>query len=245
MTTVTFCTHCHPRDLPRLHAPGNLEKMIASHQYDFNEIIVVHQRCEGLEYSFNIKNGRVVDITEQDYPILLAQFGMNYNDTRLDEITHGWTWQWYWQHHCVNHLKEILEATSDYIVFSDADCRIQSQSSSWIEKGIELLEETGNIFHPRIFMVSPSEGGHDYEFVLPNGTRCLQMTSQQLFMARTKDMKSLDFTNLQWDGQFIVGGPMQEFYGLFEGWLYRYLVANRLYRAILPEQWRYWHLGWH
>lgn len=240
MLTVSFCTHCHSRDLNRLHAPGVLESVIASHAYLFSEIIVVHQRCGNLSYSFNIKDGRVVSIEEKDYDRILTQFGMNPNDTRLDEITHGWTWQWYWKHHCVNHLTEILESKSDYTVFNDADCYIKSQPMSWINKAIALLEE-----YPEIFMVSPSEGGHDFLIRLVDGTRLMQMTSQQLFIARTKDLKSLDFTNLQWDGQFIEGGPFQEWYGLFEGWLYRHIKANNLYRAILPDSWRYWHNEWH
>lgn len=242
MSSVSLCTHCHARDLPRLHAPGVLEDLIASHQYNFDEIIVVHQRCGDLTYHhpFNIKNLRVVSIEEKDYDRILVQFGMNPNDTRLDEITHGWSWQWYWKHHCVNHLTEILESKSDYIVFNDADCRIKSQPMSWVHKAIALLEE-----FPEIFMVSPSEGGHDFMMQLVDGTRLLQMTSQQLFIARAKDMKALDFTNYQWDGTFIKGGPFQEFYGLFEGWLYRWMKAHNLYRAVLPVSWRYWHDEWH
>lgn len=241
MPTVTLATHCHFRDLPRLHAPGVLEELIDSHQYPFDEILVVHQRCPGIPYALpQDREVKILNVLEEDYPFLLAQFGMNPNDTHLDEITHGWTWQWYWKHHCVNHLKEILEATSDYIVFNDADCRIKSQPSSWVYEAIRILEK-----YPDIFMVSPSDGGFDFDHVLDNGARALKMTSQQLFMSRTKDVKALDFRNLQWDGTFIQGGPMQEFYGLFEGWLYRYMRANNLYRAILPEQWRYWHSEWH
>lgn len=240
MPTVTFCTHTHPRDLPRLHAPGVLENIIDTHKYPFNEILVTHQRCGTLPYSFNIKNGRILEIEEKDYDSLLSQFGMNPNDTRLDEITHGWSWQWYWKHHCVNHLMETLHSNSQYTVYSDADCIIKSQPMSWIYKAIAILEEFSEVF-----MVSPSDGGHDYLTQLIDGTRLLQMTSQQLFIARTTDMKNLNFTDLQWDGTFIEGGPMQEFYGLFEGWLYRHLKANGLYRAILSESWRYWHQEWH
>lgn len=241
--TVTLATHCHFRDLPRLHAPGVLEELIDSHQYPFDEILVVHQRCPGLPYALpQDRKVKVLNVFEEDYPLLLTQFGMNPNDTRLDEITHGWNWQWYWQHHCVNHLKEILEATSDYIVFSDADCRILEQpiEVSWVERGIELLES-----EEQIFMVSPSDGGHDFVKKWWDNTRLVHMTSQQLFMARSKDVKALDFRELQWDGTFIQGGPMQEFYGLFEGWLYRWMRKYDLYRAILPEQWRYWHLAYH
>ena len=38
--TVTLATHCHSRDLPRLHAPGELEALIEGHAYPFDEIII-------------------------------------------------------------------------------------------------------------------------------------------------------------------------------------------------------------
>lgn len=253
--TVTLATHCHARDLPRLHAPGALEELIACHNYPFTEILVIHQRCgqtvdfddgwfindTGLKYQLpEVDNINVYNILEEDYPSILTTFGMNPNDTALDEITHGWSWQWYWKHHCVNHLREIMQASSDYIVFNDADCRIINQPRSWVERGIEILEA-----HPQVFVVSPSDGGHEFAYRLTDGTRLLQMTSQQLFMGRTQQLKVMDFTNLQWDGKFIEGGPMQEFFGMFEGWLYRYMEANGLYRAILPEEYRYWHGAYH
>lgn len=241
MPTVTLATHCHTRDLPRLHAPGELESLIDSHAYPFDEILVTHQRCGDLPYSLPPNRRiRVLNILEEDYPILLSHFGMNPDDARLDEITHGWSWQWYWKHHCVNHLKEILAATSDYIVFSDADCRIQKQPSSWVIEAIKILEA-----HPDIFVVSPSDGGHEFEYFIDGGVRAVRMTSQQLFVGRHKQLLEMDFTYLQWDGHFISGGPMAEWYGMLEGWLYRYMRKHDLYRAMLPEAWRYWHYEWH
>lgn len=241
--TVSLCTHCHARDLPRLHQPGILEELYNSHQFDFDETIIVHQRCGDLtfHYPFNVKRARVIAIEESDYSNILGKFGIPHRDPILSELTHGWSWQWYYEHHCVNHLTEILESKSDYIVFNDADCRIKEQPSSWVSYGIELLNR-----HPEIFVVAPSDGGHEFFQMIDDGTRLTQTMSQQMFMGRTKDLKALDFTNLQWDRRFDAPyGPMQEFYGMMEGWLWRYMRANNLYRAILPEQWRYWHHEWH
>lgn len=246
MPTVTLATHCHSRDLPRLHTPGVLEGLIESHQYQFDEILVIHQRCADMtyQYPFGIKNLNVIDIQEEDYPIILNKFGIPHKDQVLSELTHGWSWQWYYEHHCVNHCAEILAAKTDYIVFCDADCRIKNQPDSWIIKGIELLEAYNHT--NGIFVVAPSDGGHEAYFTLDDGTRLTQTMSQQLFMGRVKQLKEMDFTNLQWDGKFDAPyGPMQEFYGMMEGWIWRYMRANRLHRAILPEQWRYWHNEWH
>jgi len=240
--SVTLCTHCHSRDLPRLHAPKVLEDLIACHDYPFSEILVAHQRCEGLYYELpDDQRIRVLDIPKDDYEPTLKQFGIPHNDPALSEITHGWNWQWYYEHHCVNHCREILEASSDYIVFNDADCRITQQPSSWVKRGIEILES-----NPKVFVVSPSDGGKEYNEIWQDGTRLTQTMSQQLFMGRTAQMKQLNFTHLQWDGKFDAPyGPMQEFYGLMEGWLWRYMRANGFYRAVLPEQYRYWHLAYH
>lgn len=245
MTTVSLATHCHARDLPRLHAPGELESLIAGHNYPFDEILVIHQRTDDLPYTLpDDSRIRVIDIREEDYPTILGTFGMNPNDAELDRITHGWSWQWYWQHHCVNHCTEILFATSDYVVFNDADCRIKSQpeGESWVTKAIQILEG-----YPEVFIVSPSEGGYDFEKMLPDGTRLVRTTSQQLFMGRGQQMAEMDFTNLPWNGQFDApGGPMQEWYGMFEGHMGRWMKhKGGLYRAILPESYRYWHFAYH
>lgn len=238
--SVTLATHCHSRDLPRLHAPGVLEELISCHGYPFNEILVIHQRCGDLPYE--VPQGvKVLDISEQDYEPVLASFGIPHEDPALSEITHGWNWQWYYEHHCVNHCKEILEATSDYVVFNDADCRIISQPDSWIDRAIDILETYGDVF-----MVSPSDGGHEVEKLLPDGTRCVRTTSQQLFIADRARLRRMDFSQLPWNGKFDApGGPMQEWYGMMEGHLGRWMKKYNLYRAILPEKYRYWHSEWH
>jgi hypothetical protein len=242
MTTVTLATHCHSRDLPRLHAPGVLEELISCHGFPFNEILVIHQRCEGLQYSIPKDDYiLVLDIPEIEYPHILNSFGIPHLDPVGIELTHGWDAPHYYEHHCVNHCREIIASRQyDYIVFTDADCRIVNQPDSWIAKGIEILEK-----YPEAFIVAPSDGGQEFNFVA-DGCRFTQTVSQQIFMGRTKQFKELDFTNLQWDGKFDAPyGPFQEFYMLFEGWMFRYMRANNLYRAVLPESYRYWHLEYH
>lgn len=248
MPSVTLATHCHSRDLPRLHAPGVLEELIGCHQYPFDEILVIHQRCEGIRWweefpREDIPGVKVFEVNENDYQEILSRFGIPHKDPILSELTHGWDAPHYYEHHCVNHCAEILTTSTDYIVFTDTDCRIVSQPpyESWVEAGISLLE-----MHSDIFIVAPSDGGHEHTQMLGDGTRLTQTVSQQIFMGRTKQLKELDFTNLQWDGKFDAPyGPFQEFYGLFEGWMFRHMRANGLYRAVLPEQYRYWHDEWH
>lgn len=242
--SVSLATHCHSRDLPRLHAPGILEELIACHAFDFSEILVIHQRTGDLSYNrVNDSRIRVIDIREEDYPAILGQFGIPHKDPLLSEITHGWNGPHYYEHHCVNHCKEILEATSDYILFSDADCRIINQpiGESWVSRAIEILEA-----YPEALIVSPSDGGHEFNQMLPDGIRLTRTVSQQIFLGQRTRLAQMNFTDLKWDGQYTAPyGPFQEFYGLFEGHLWRWMEKHNLYRAVLPEQYRYYHLAWH
>ncbi len=248
MTTVSLCTHCHSRDLPRLHAPGVLKELVSCHNYSFDEVLIVHQRCEGLEWTISYEDfpkdkssWRVLNIFEEDYPAILGKFGIPHRDLLYSETTHGWNGPHYYEHHCVNHCKEILEATSDYILFTDADCRIIHQPSSWVTKAIEVLETYSDVL-----IVSPSDGGHEFDHMLADGTRLTRTVSQQIFLGRREQLAKMDFTNLRWDGQFNAPyGPFQEFYVMFEGHLWRWMEHHNMYRAVLPEQYRYWHGEWH
>lgn len=247
MTTVTLATYCHERDMPRLHAHGALESLINCHGYPFDEIIVIHQRCPD---PYELPTGGLYDqievyhILESDYPDILGRFGIPHRDPMLSENSHGWDAPHYYEHHCVNHCKVILEAKTDYIVFNDADCRMiaQPDGQSWISKAIELMETRDDVF-----IVAPSDGGHEYVKLLPDGTRLTDTVSQQLFIGKTTWLREMDFTNLKWDGKFDGPyGPFREWYGMMEGHLWRWMRhKGDLYRAVLPEQWRYWHGAYH
>lgn len=242
MTTVTFATHCHSRDLPRLYAPDLLPEVIASHNYAFDEIQIVHQRCGELDYA-HLPGSKVIKIEEKDYPYILSRWGIPHRDPVLSELTHGWDAPHYYEHHLVNHLTHLLGARADYILFSDADCRMirQPAGQSWVEKAIEILQA-----RPEVLIVAPSDGGHEYNRLLDDGVRLTRTVSQQIFLADARRLLEMDFTDLPWDGQFNAPyGPFQEFYAMFEGHLWRWMEKYDLYRAVLPEQWRYWHGEWH
>lgn len=242
--SVTLATHCHSRDLPRLHAPGVLEELISCHNYPFEEILVTHQRTGGMPYSLpDDKRIRVLDIREEDYPTILGRVGIPHNEPHYSHITHGWTGPHYYEHHNVNHITEIFEATGDYILFSDADCRIISQPAgqSWVSRAVEILEA-----YPEVLIVAPSDGGHEFNRMLSDGTRLTRTVSQQIFIGQRSRFAQMDFTNLGWDGQFNAPyGPFPEFYVLFEGFMWRWMEKYDLYRAVLPEAFRYYHLAWH
>lgn len=234
--SVAFITFCHPKLLARLHAPGVLESIIASHSYDFDEILLIHQRCRGLEYNPVPSYVRIVE--SENYPTILSDFGVPEEDARADEISHGPTAAHYWKWHLINHLIGLKEAKTDYIVFSDCDCNIiKNDSPGWINKGISLLNDKG------VFIVSPSDGGSEWQSRIGD-VRLTRNVSQQLFLCNRTDFGSINF-DLPWDGEYTApGGPFQEYYVMAEGRIWRYLEVSKRWRAILPDNWRYWHHQW-
>lgn len=235
MTSVCFATFCHPPHLPRLHAEGQLERMIATHRYPFDEVIVVHQRCRDMEYRpFDDPGIRIVE--SEDYPDILIDFNIPEYDEAAEHYTHGSGGAHYWKFHVINHLIILKEATSDYIVFSDCDCDIrESPTRSWVEEGIDILKR-----YQEVLIISPGDGAQMFEKKIPEA-RLTQNVSQQLFLAMRERLLRIDF-NAEWDGKFnCAGGPFPEYYFLMEGRLWRWMKNHDLWRAILPDTWRYWH----
>ena len=244
---VSYITFCNPKDIRRLHEPNVLNQHIISHEFNFSEVIVVHQRCKGIQYEpFNIPV-RIVE--SENYPDILTRFGLPEKDEVADEFTHGPTAPHYWKWHVINHLIGFIEAKSDYIVFSDADCAIVSspEHPSWIDAGITILEN-----HPEVLIVSPGDGASMFERMLPDvkvnslvlqDIRLTQNVSQQLFLCR-RSLGEIDF-NISWNWENLApGGPFQEYYYMLEGRIWRYMDKHNLWRAILPDTWRYWHYQW-
>lgn len=229
--TVAYGTFCCPKDLTR--ALDNLHAHRDSHNFAFDENFLVYQRCrpDGRRpMEFECLQIRDSDGSEE-YADILNSFGIQWPNPVLDELTHGWSAPHFWAHHMVNHLHVLQHANSDYIVFADADCHMKDQPAgqSWIDRGIEILESD-----PKAFLVSPCDGGPErYESIM----------SQQMFLINRKKFLEMEF--IPWDGKFIEGGPFQEYYGLLEGWIARYMAKQNLFRYVLGPTFRYWHKEWH
>jgi len=83
---------------------------------------------------------------------------------------------------------------------------------------------------PIVLIVCPSEG-------CPGVNR---MMSQQLFICNRKRLSEIDFNC--WNGKFIEGGPMPEFYVMLEGRISMYMLKNNFYRLVLDDSvGRYFH----
>lgn len=248
--TVDLITFCHPKHIHKLHAEDFLRNMVASHKHLFDSIIVVHQRCQDIEYTPFDFPARIVE--SENYPDIWQEFGFT-NERRnkqADAFTHGPDAPHYWRWHVLNHLIGLKESEADYIVFSDCDCDIkESPNLSWIEIGMQILQN-----FPDVLIVSPGDGGEmaekhislvdnvdDFGRVV---VRLTQNVSQQMFLCERRRFLEMDF-DLPWDWEYIApGGPFQEYYYLFEGRMWRWMHKHDLWRAILPDSWRYWHWQW-
>ena len=238
MPTVAYSSFLCPKDIERglPQYPIHLK----SHNYAFDEKFLILQRCnipiekdeKMLDLFMDIHPVMISTFQYEHYPEILSAFGLPTENAVYDELTHGQSAPHYWKNHIVNHLRTIQLAKSDYIVFSDGDCYVKDQppGKSWVTEGIRKLQSD-----PSIFVVSPSDGR-------PHAERD-SMMSQQMFLVNTKQMREMEY--IPWDGKFIEGGPFQEFYALLEGFIYRHMKKNGLYRYLLTPEYRWWHLEWH
>lgn len=232
--TVDLITFCYPGDIHQLHKPGILEKLVYSHEYTFDNIIVVHQRCRGIEYRPFDFPCRIVE--SESHPNILTEFNIPEHDEKADYWTHGPDAAHYWKWHVVNHLIGLKESDTDHVVFSDCDCVIRESAPgrSWVEEAVDILQQ-----HSNVLIVGPGDGGHMMEARIPEA-RLTRNVSQQMFCCGRERLKGIDF-NIPWDWEFLApGAPMQEFYYMLEGRIFRYLHKYGLWRAVLPDKWRYW-----
>lgn len=222
--TVDFATYCCEKDKHKLNKVFG--DHVRSHQYNFDTIHLIYQRCVPVEVNQGI--GEYL-IRRNQYDYILETNGINPDNKEADDYTHGWDAAHYWKHHCVNQLVALNQSTADYIVLADADCHIKYQRSSWVEEGIKLLKRD-----PSILVVSPSDG--------TERAHKTQNMSQQVFLCERQRMLNIDF-DLPFEG-FREGGPMQEYYFMLEGRIGRYMEKNNLYRYMLSSDFRYWHAQW-
>ena len=245
MPTVAFVTFVHPpRYVQKLHCPGVLRAMVASHQWLFNDVVVVHQRCKAADYQPFDVPCRTVDLPREEMDNLLLRHGVNPDQPECEKITHGEGAAHWWKGHNCNHFLGAEVTDTDYIVFADCDTHMKRQPDGqpWIQVGIAILQN-----RPDVLIVSPGDGGQMGGASAeggqwPDGTRLTRNVSQQLFLCRGEQFRQEINFDVPWDGEMNApGGPFPEFYCLLEGRLWRHMRETGTWRAILPDAWRYWH----
>lgn len=236
MNTVDFFTFVCPKDIKKLAQPGELEARIQSHDYPFNNVNVIRQRC-GHDFD-DVVFPLATEWRSEDFPDILHEYNLPDVDEKAELHTIGPTAPHYWKHHVINHLIGLKVSRADYVVFSDCDCRIDSQPSSWVNVAIDTLKKYNDVL-----IVSPYYGVPFIEEM--RGDICLTMLiSQQLFCCERERFENIDF-NVPWDYEFeCVSRPHPVYYYMLEGRMWRYMQKHGLYRARLPETWRYRNDEW-
>jgi len=229
---VDFATFCYSGDIHRLYAPGQLKKQVESNCYPFDKVKIIHQLCDPgkiEDSNFFIQYYKITHLDD-----VLRFLGI---DLLKEQYTSSTDRAHHWKYHVVNHLYAADVSDSDYIVFADNDCWMvdQPENKSWINKGIEILENDPDIFenHPQIFIVSPNDGEPE---------RRTSRFSQQMFMARTEEFRNADFNQPYWDGNVHVPeGPLPEYWAMLEGRMELHCRKTGQYRYVLGPEYRYWH----
>jgi len=244
--TTAFVTFCHPpRYASKLHQPGVLRAMVRSHQWLFDDVVVIHNQCKAGDYQPFDVPVRTIDLPREEFDPLLERWKVDPVNEHCEEITHGEGAPHWWKVHVVNHLRGLEAVDTDYIVFADCDTHMRRQPEAgpvWIQVGIAILQN-----RPDVLIVSPGDGGQAGGSSAEggqwsDGTRLTRNVSQQLFLCRAEEFKSKVDFDAPWDQvRNAPGGPFQEFYCLLEGRLWRHMETTGQWRAILPDHWRYWH----
>lgn len=241
--SVAFITFAHPpRYVKRLHEPGVLRSMVESHQWAFDDVVVIHNQCKAEDYPPLDYPCRTVDLPRAEFEPLLRRWHVNPDNPDAERLTHGEGAAHWWVVHNVNHLRGLEVTDTEFVVFADCDTKIIRQPSSWIALGISILRNK-----PEVLIVSPGDGGQEGGPAeggkWPDGTRLTRNVSQQLFLCRAEEFKTKVDFDVPWNKEFDAPwGPFAEYYFLAEGRLGRYMTERSgQWRAVLPNAWRYWH----
>jgi hypothetical protein len=224
---VDFATFCYVGDSHRLHQPGQLKRQVESNSYSFNQAIIIYQRASFAmldKLDCHVQSYKIIDID-----LVLATNGIDLSKPQYTSTTDK---AHTWKNHVVNHLAALNVSRADYIVFADNDCWMvnQPQGKSWIERGIQMLEND-----PDCFIVSPNDGEPE--------RRTLRM-SQQMFLVNRIKFKYADLNQPEWDGNVnIPGGPMPEYWAMLEGRMELHCRAVGMHRHVLGPEYRYWHFN--
>lgn len=233
MPTVDFVTFCCPKDVHKLHAPGWLDRAVQSHAHDFRKVYVLHQHLPSVQAEPLPSYATIVDVDDE-----IVGRHVKLPDEAAEQYTGPANRAHYWRNHIMNHLTGMEVSEADYILFQDADITYLSEHGPWIPEAISVLEAK-----PECLMVTPHWGGADG--IVSEDVRAwyVNTVSQQIFLIRRDRMKAVDL-NVPWNWEKLAPfGPMQEFYYMLEGRLWRYMDRERLVRGVLKHH-RYWHHQW-
>lgn len=234
--TVDFITFCCPKDWERLYA--GLGDIVRSHKYEFDHIYVLRQHLAPEDIA-PIEALEMAEIDEIDVDDDIIGKYISLPDEQAEKFTGPPNRAHYWKNHCMNHLTGMEVSDADYIVFQDADCTIISEKEvSWVTDAIKVMKKW-----PQAIMATPNWGSFDGTVFADDKACFVETVSQQIFLIKRSAMLAVDWA-IPWDWEYLAPyGPMQEFYYMLEGRLWRWMHKQSMVRAVLRDH-RYWHHQW-
>lgn len=228
MPKIDFATFCYSGDSHRLHAPGQFRRQVMSNCYQFNQLIVVYQKCQPGNYKLEDLGMPIIKpmiVGNNHINKILKSFGVDTNKKQYESPTDT---HHQWKYHVVNHLCATSVSEADYIVFADNDCWMK-EPINWVDKAIETLENNSDCF-----IVSPNDGEQQ--------RKTLRM-SQQMFMVRREDFINADWNQPGFSGNVRDYDTMPEYHAFIEGRMEYHCRNVGKYRYVLEPKYRYWHMN--
>jgi hypothetical protein len=237
MATVDFCTFVYSGDAHRLYAPGQFKRQVMSNEYKFDNLIVVHQKCQPGNYppleDLGMAIIKPMIIGDNHINKILKSYGIDLSRPQYESSTDS---HHAWKNHVVNHLCGASVSEADYIVFADNDCWIKDQLCfhnkelhSWVTVAQHILEDVKDCF-----IVSPNDGEPERQ--------TLRM-SQQMFMVRREDFINADFNQPGFSGNVRDYDTMPQYHSMLEGRMEYYCRSVNKFRWVMDSDYRYWHFN--
>lgn len=229
MPTCDFITFVYSGDIHRLYAPGQFKRQVLSNDYKFDNLIVVHQKCQPGNYppleDLGMPIIKPMIVGDNHINKILKSYGIDLSRPQYESSTDS---HHAWKNHVVNHLCGASVSEADYIVFADNDC-FMKYPINWVDKAIETIENNSDCF-----IVSPNDGEPE---------RKILRMSQQMFLVRREDFINADFNQPGFDGDVTKMDTMPEYAGMLEGRLHFYCKSVNKFRYVLNDDYRYWHFN--
>ena len=221
--TVDLITYCCPKDIHNIYA--NFYTLVSSFKYIFNDIILISQRCRGIDAGDITIPCRILETEDYTWEAVCDGFNILVDDPDAERATAGIAHAgkvYYWKNIILNPFIGLKESNADYVVLMDGDCELDRDilGNSWVDRGIRKLQSDRSIF-----MIGPHQRQATVE-----GFKT-QNISQILFLSERQRLLNLNYSECIPDGEYT--GFRAIYNHIFEGRLWRYAMQHNEYRAIL------------
>jgi hypothetical protein len=221
MTLCTFVTNVYQRTYQPTLVPGRLEQMIAAHQMNFAERLLVinnvQDRAHATELAEDAVRRRALDrfvFVEDELSTALDRCGLRLQD--LGRLRHYTDWA----------LVELCAASTDYLLHEDAEVNLV-RPGAWVAPALARMTAA-----PELLIANPSwtpvRERVLAESFLRDGPYAIGYgISDQIFLVRRTALAGPVYGHRHWASYRY---PMAEMGPIFEAWVDTFMRRNQLLR---------------